>query len=202
MKMNVIKALVIGAIAVAGVTLAAMPAKAASFGSIVDKYGQIWIRMSGIIKLNDYARLKQRINNTPIVSFILDSPGGNVFEAQIFAQAMRSSRAFHAYVADYCECSSACFLIWAASKYRAASPTAHIGVHSISRFDGEETLFTMALTTNQARQLIMDHVSPAVIGRLVSTPPGTAAWLTAKDFEGMGVEIATSKGTFIPSCAE
>jgi hypothetical protein len=48
----------------------------------------------------------------------------------------------------------------------------------------------------------MDHVSPAVIGKIVSTPPGVVAWLTADDRESMNVEIVASKGALIPSFAQ
>jgi hypothetical protein len=100
-------------------------------------------------------------------------------------------------VADNHVCASACFTMWAAGKYRQASPLASIGVHSISNINGGETLSTMAHTTEQARELAMDHVSPAVIGKIVSTPPGVVAWLTADDRESMNVEIVASKGALI-----
>ena len=171
--------------------------------ALYDKHGKTWISISGDIELYDYRLFKHFIDTTllptaRIVGLTLDSAGGNVIEARIFAQVIRDKLLLQTYVADHRQCSSACFLIWAASKHRAASPTAHIGVHSISRFDGEETLVTKAYTTDQARELAMDHVSPTVIGKLTSTPPGHIAWLTVKDLGSMDVQIVTSNGASIP----
>ena len=49
------------ATAFVGVLLAAASARAASFSSIVDKYGKTWISISGPIELYDYRRFKQFI---------------------------------------------------------------------------------------------------------------------------------------------
>jgi ATP-dependent protease ClpP protease subunit len=189
-------------LAVAGVALDAMLARAASFSSIVDKYGNTWIGISGDIELNDHLRYDYFLNtlppNTGFVGFTLNSAGGNLIEARIFAQIARRPPNFATYVADHRECSSACFLIWAAAEYRLASPTASIGVHSISSIYGKETLATKAYTTDQARELAMDRVSPTVIGKLTSTPPGSIAWLTAKDLESMDIQIVASNGASIP----
>ena len=132
-----------------------------------------------------------------IVGFTLDSAGGNVMEARIFAQVIQGKPALQAYVADHRECSSACFLIWAAARYRQASPTASIGVHSISVY-GQEAFDTKAWTTDLARELAIENVSPAVIGKLVSTPPSEISWLTPADLKSMNVEIVPSNGALVP----
>jgi hypothetical protein len=103
------KALVIGAI---GVALATMPARAASFGSIVDKHGKTWISIRGDIELYDYRRFEYFIDTTllpaaRIIGLTLDSAGGNVTEAGIFAQVIRDKPGLQTYVADHRQCSSA-----------------------------------------------------------------------------------------------
>jgi len=190
--------------AVAGIVLAATPARAASFSSIIDKNGKTWVMVNGIIKPGDRIRLVDLLDSLSrarrFMGFILNSDGGNVVEASKIARGARSL-GVTTYVADNYECSSACFLIWAAGKYRLASPTASIGVHSISIY-GQETLDTKAHTIDQARELAMDHVSPAVIGKLTSTTPDGIAWLTAKDLDSMDVQIVASNGAPVPLSAQ
>jgi len=187
--------------------LAAMPANAAHFNSIVDKYGKTWISISGPIELYNYRRFKHFIDILPppvaIVGLTLNSTGGSLIEAQIFASIIRGlpGPGIQTYVAEHRECSSACFLIWAAARYRQASPKAYIGVHSISVY-GQETLDTNADTIDQARKLAMENVSPAVIGKLTSTTPDGVAWLTTKDLESMHVQIVGSNGAPLPLFAQ
>jgi hypothetical protein len=47
----------------------------------------------------------------------------------------------------------------------------------------------MAVTTAMARDLAWLGVPPAIIGKLVQTPPGRATWLTPSDLSSMGVTV-------------
>jgi hypothetical protein len=83
------------------------------------------------------------------------------------------------------ECSSACFLMFAAAPRRFTAPDALIGVHSASE-DGQETGTSMAITIAMARAAAELAVPAAIIGKLVETPPNRATWLTPVDLASMG----------------
>ena len=116
---------------------------------------------------------------------ILNSPGGNVSEAEVIAQAIRR-KGLPVSVLDGQMCASACFLLFAASLDRSAAPGALIGVHSVSLF-GEENLLTVGYTTMFAREASEFGVPPDVIGRLVTTQPADMAWLTQDELKEMKV---------------
>jgi hypothetical protein len=122
-----------------------------------------------------------------ITALALDSPGGNVLEAETMAEAIVGLHA-SIFVGEGGECSSACFLLFAAGSRRIVRPDALIGVHSVSE-NGEETMSSMAVTTAMARDLAGLGVPPAIIGKLVQTPPGRATWLTPSDLASMGATV-------------
>lgn len=122
-----------------------------------------------------------------ITALALDSPGGNIVEAETIAEAIVRLHV-STFVGDGSECSSACFLMFAAGSRRIVRPDALIGVHSASE-NGEETKDAMAVTTAIARDLGGLGVPPAIIGKLVQTPPGRASWLTPADLASMGVTV-------------
>lgn len=92
------------------------------------------------------------------------------------------------------ECSSACFLIFAAGSRLFVRPDALIGVHSVSE-NGEETVNSMARTTAMARDLHDLGVPETIIGKLVQTPPGRATWLTPADLASMRVTVLDAATT-------
>jgi hypothetical protein len=63
-----------------------------------------------------------------------------------------------------------------------------IGVHSASEA-GDETANSLALTTAIAREAAEFGVPPAIIGKLVQTPPKRTTWLTPADLASMGVTV-------------
>ena len=131
-----------------------------------------------------------------IIGFAVDSPGGNVVEASRLAGFVRKFD-WSVLVGKGSECASACFLIFAAAAHRFVAPDALIGVHSVSE-SGEETVGSMAFTTAMAREAASFDVPPAIIGKLVETPPERATWLTPSDLASMGVitlDTAESSGT-------
>ena len=89
------------------------------------------------------------------------------------------------------QCSSACFLLFAAAKHRLMAPDALLGVHSVSDA-GIEDLSTMGVTTLFAREAAAYGAPPSVIGKIVQTQPGRIAWLTPTDLNAMGVVVVDS----------
>ena len=116
---------------------------------------------------------------------ILNSPGGNVSEADDIALSIRR-KGLSVSVLDGQMCASACFLLFAASLERSAAPGAMIGVHSVSLF-GEENLATVGITTMFAREASGFGVPPDVIGKMVTTQPSDMAWLTDAELREMKV---------------
>src|ERR1700677_2426794 len=64
---------------------------------------------------------------------------------------------------------------------------AQIGVHGASSHDGEETVQSGAATVSMARVAKELGVPPAIIGRMVVTPPDQMVWLNSQDLQSMGV---------------
>lgn len=150
----------------------------------------VLILLRGPIISGDFHRFMEFLKTMPPadrIAFALDSPGGNVLEAEKLARVIKRLDAA-AFVGEESECSLACFLLFAAASRRIVRPEALIGVHSVSE-NGEETEASMAVTTAMARELGGLGVSPAIIGKLVQTRPGRATWLTPSDLASMGVTV-------------
>lgn len=146
----------------------------------------------GPIVQDDVERLTAfigRLSQTDrLTSLLVNSPGGNVSEAEKLARIITKYK-LSVFVPPGSQCSSACFLLFAAASGRFVAPDAVIGVHSASLGNGQETITSLALTTIIARDLAQEGVPAAIIGKLVTTPPGHATWLTASDFASMGVQF-------------
>jgi hypothetical protein len=149
----------------------------------------VLIMARGPIISGDFERLRLYASGLAptdhVLGLAVDSPGGSVLEAEKIAQAIYGAR-MEVVVPGGSECTSACFLLFAAAKRRIAWADALIGVHSVS-IGGEESTATMAATTLMARDAAGYDVPPAILGKMVSTPPGRTAWLTPADLALMGV---------------
>src|SRR6202023_964804 len=84
---------------------------------------------------------------------------------------------------------SACFLIFAAGEAKFANYTAEIGVHGASDQTGAETIQSGAATLSMARLAKDLGVPPAIIGRMVVTPPAEMVWLSPADLQSMGTTM-------------
>lgn len=134
---------------------------------------------------------------SPIIS--LNSPGGSVVEAEKIAEMIFSANQATAVVAGH-QCSSACFLIFAAGHPRQASPNAFIGVHSAS-YQQTENIGTAAITLVMARSLGKMGVPSDIIGKLVQTSPNQIYRLTVADLRAMQVGRSISTGVASPAIA-
>ena len=76
--------------------------------------------------------------------------------------------------------------------HKIVGPGAHIGVHRASTPAGVETKSTLDTSWHIAKALRAMGAQP-VIDKLMSTPPGHIAWLTADDLRGLrGVTVEGS----------
>ena len=147
----------------------------------------------GPIVPGDFDRLGAIIQALPqsdrTLSFIIDSPGGNIVEAEKIAAYIHKIEAA-VIIPSGSQCSSACFLLFAAAARRSMAPDALVGVHSVSE-GGQENLSTMGFTTLFARLATMYGVPPAIIGKMVQTEPRRMTWLSPSDLDPMGITILT-----------
>lgn len=166
--------------------------------------GGIIVQSVGEIIPGDMDRLREFLGNLPaadrIFGFALDSPGGNVEEAERFAAFIH---AFHATVGvtKGSQCLSACFLVFAAGANKVVASDALIGVHSASD-DGQETPQSMAVTTAMARDVAAFGVPPAIIGKMVQAALGRMEWLTHQDLASMGVRVLEPEPSPSPATVE
>ena len=174
-----------------GLLLAPAPASALQYRQLPLDPPYVGITATGPIVTGDFARLgafiKTLSQSEGTLSFFVDSPGGNVFEAVQIATFINKSAAVVA-IPSGSQCSSACFLLFAAAAHRFMAPDALIGVHSTS-LDGQENLASMGLTTAFARDAAAYGVPPAIIGKMVQTEPGRISWLTPSDLQPMRVAL-------------
>jgi hypothetical protein len=117
----------------------------------------------------------------------LNSPGGNHDDAVRMAEVVKRYK-ISTIVADGSKCASGCFTVFAAGHEKFAGYDTRLGVHRSSE-QGQETEFAFAGTFETARILSELGVPPAIVGKLVLTPPDGMAWLTPDDLRSMNVTI-------------
>ena len=169
--------------------IAAPEASALQYGTVESSPPLTSITATGPIVPGDFDRLDAFIAKLPKTEllFFIDSPGGNIFEAEKIATFINKSGATVTIPSDS-QCASACFLLFAAAAHRFMGPNALIGVHSASE-NGEENLTSMGITTALARDVAAYGVPDSIIGKLVQTEPGRMTWLTPTDLKPMGVAV-------------
>ena len=194
---------ILGVVAMSAV--ATLPVRAMEYSSVVVSGNVPALSLSGEILPGDTGRLLAFLARLPpggtVARLILDSPGGNLAEADKLASLIHQAGMPVMVLADG-ECASACFLLFAASPSRYASPSAQIGVHSGSLLYGDENLLTIDITTMMAREASEFGVPPDVIGRMVTTKPSEMAWLTSDERREMNVRVLPAGSSDIVGAPE
>jgi len=166
----------------------ASAANAAEFQPAGRRDATIAIRVSGLIALDDGARLRSILNmataNNVTVSHIeLNSGGGSVVGGADLAITVRRA-GIQTSVPANAVCASACFMVFAAGVKRSVEPGARVGVHSVVSPTGESSA-AKSVTVDMAR-LLGEFGTPAtVLGRLVTARPQDMAWLTEAEIQSM-----------------
>ena len=189
----------------AALALPAIPdAHALQYQRVPVDGSKVIILARGPIVTGDWARFFAFVGDMPptdrIVGIALDSPGGNVFEAERLAEMIHKTDT-SVLVNSGSTCASACFLLFAAAPRKFAFPDALIGVHSVSE-SGKDTFSAMAYTTALARDAAGYGVPEAIVGKIVQTPPGRMAWLTPDDLAALQVTVIeepTTQPTRLPA---
>jgi hypothetical protein len=163
-------------------------ARALEFQRVPLGGSSVSVALGGPIASGDFGRLQVFLGSLPeadrVMGFELDSAGGNIYEAQEIADLIDHSGAF-ARVRAGAKCSSACFLLFAASHKRLAEHGARIGVHRAS-VPGQSDEVTTALTQAMQRDAAAYGTPRAVLDKMAETPPEQMAWLTDADLAAMG----------------
>jgi hypothetical protein len=182
----------LAAVTCGALVIGAREAAALEFQRVPLQSPAVAIFARGIIMPGDADGLSAFIAGLPqsdrATSLLVNSPGGNVLEAQKLADVIAKDK-LSVFVPPSSQCSSACFPLFAAGAGRFAAPGAVIGLDTPHLPNGEETETSLALTTIMARDLAQDGVPDAILGKLVRTLPGHATYLTASDFHAMGVRF-------------
>jgi hypothetical protein len=134
---------------------------------------------TGAIVPGDFDRLGLFLESVPshvqVKAIFIDSGGGNLLEASKIAAFFGKTQPL-VIVPSGSQCSSACFLLFAAAGQRAVAPDGLIGVHSASD-NGQEDINSMAFTTAFARDAAAYGVPANIIGKMVQTEPDRVRWL-------------------------
>jgi hypothetical protein len=125
--------------------------------------------------------------NDRIAGIVVDSPGGGLVEAETLAGVIRRA-AFPVFVPPGGQCSSACFLLFAAAPDRFVAADAAIGIHRANE-DGKETLAARTATAAMLKDVLELGVPDPIVAKLAQTPPNQKSWLSPSDFAAMRVSI-------------
>lgn len=166
-----------------------------------------FIVATGIIGPGDALRLLQLLRGRPgdrPVVLMLDSEGGdNVVEADNLAIIVNSHVAA-VLVGPGATCTATCVLVLAAARERGAYSSSRIGVRSVG-FGRPGAAEDGHATMRFVREMARVGVPTSIIGRMVTTPPNSMAWLTAAELRSMGVHIladsAEGSGSALPTAA-
>jgi hypothetical protein len=122
-----------------------------------------------------------------VAGMVVDSPGGGLIEAETLAGVIRRA-AFPVFVPPGGQCSSACFLLFAAAPNRFVAADAAIGVHRANE-NGKETLAAKTATAAMVKDVLELGVPDRIVAKLAQTPPNQKSWLSPSDFAAMRVSV-------------
>jgi hypothetical protein len=189
----IVVGLTVGQFAFAGSTVRA--AFAADIRVVkLDPDGLATIRITGEIERGDADRylsiwkmLRERYSHPAIAVVSLNSLGGVALEAATLAGYIRATAA-STMVTARSTCASACVLMLLAGRAKIVISGTRVGVHSAVS-DAGETIGARAFTTDLARAYADFGLASDVIGRVVTTTPGSVYWLTEDDLRRSGVGV-------------
>ena len=112
----------VASVAAAFLLMSTLESHALQFERMSIDNSSVAILARGSIIQGDFERLGSFLGNLPksdrIIGLFLDSPGGNVFEAEKLAKGIAAAKLSVAVAGDS-KCASACFLLFAAASARA-----------------------------------------------------------------------------------
>ncbi|MBX9825884.1 MAG: hypothetical protein K2Y27_12920 [Xanthobacteraceae bacterium] len=166
---------------------------AATITKVDSKDGKTRINLDGDIVVGDADKIREIIKSSNdagrlVTTIRLNSAGGSLLESVRIAGILRYAKTATA-VLDGAKCASACFIIFAAGSEKYAHYSAQLGVHGASEAGGRETVQSNAATISMAKVTKELGVPPAIIGKMVVTPPTQMVWLSVDELRSMGTSM-------------
>lgn len=132
-----------------------------------------------------------------VLAYLLNSPGGSVFQAGLIAHDMHKN-ATPIFILSGSQCASAYFLLLAAARVKMISPDAAIGIHSARTPGLGEDRAALAATAEMAKQAAAYGIPDAIIGKLVRPPPDELSVFTPSEIRTIpGATIAQSRNFLV-----
>jgi hypothetical protein len=166
---------------------------AATITKADSKDGKTRINLDGDIAVGDADKIREIIKSSNdagrlVATIRLNSAGGNLLESVRIAAILRYAKTATA-VLGGATCASACFVVFAAGNEKYAHYSAQLGVHGASDASGRETVQSNAATISMAKVTKELGVPPAIIGKMVVTPPTQMVWLSVDELRSMGTSM-------------
>ena len=136
------------------------------------------LRLRGTIELGVTRRAESLLRQTPAIArIVLDSAGGNVYEARGLARLMREN-ALASHVDD--RCASACAIAFIGGSPRSISGAGRLGFHQYRLEDGRGSLNSDPREAQRRDQAMFRRagVATSFVERLFSVPPDDMWWPT------------------------
>ena len=141
------------------------------------------LRLRGDIRLGDFSQLKSQFRGKEaIIGFDLSSEGGILEEGVRIADFTRRKK-LTVFITG--ECNSVCAEIFFAAAKRYFGPGSKVGVHSVSNDRDIEDAESKLLTIKRARLWAERGIPNSAIGKMVTTRPGTIAYLDRADLSAL-----------------
>jgi hypothetical protein len=147
----------------------------------------VWVRFEGDISSGLADQLVARLGKERAVGLIINSPGGNVYEARKVGRYLRANRLS---VAVDKVCASACIDVLAGGVSRFITQGARIGLHQSSAVGNVGSHATgQAYVAGSAQYLREMGVDPEVALAAASVPPNKMYWISTS--EAIKTRLAT-----------
>lgn len=152
----------------------------------------VWVRYEGEISTGLASELAAHLREERAVGLIINSPGGNVYEARKLGRYLRANELN---VAVDKVCASACIDILAGGVSRYITPRARIGIHQSSAPGSVGSHNTgQSYVAGSALYLREMGVDPEVALAAASVPPNQMYWFSASEAIKTGLATNLIRG--------
>jgi len=178
----------------------------------ITKNEQNHIVLEGKVERGDYAKLSLYLRNKytslPFVlnKIILNSPGGDVAEALLISNLIKTASGFTK-VPEGGVCFSACFIIWSGGVMREVEKDAKLGVHRMTLSNENASVLKaekiIKPLSNAVESYLLDVGIPRVIvDKMNETPPSDLFLMDLKWLMRNNLDYATNFSPYFIDVAE
>jgi hypothetical protein len=163
-----------------------------STGAEAARAGGVWVRYEGEITTGLATELAVHLRKERAVGLIINSPGGNVYEARKLGRYLRANELN---VAVDKVCTSACIDILAGGVSRYITPRARIGIHQSSAPGSVGSHNTgQSYVASSALYLREMGIDPEVALAAASVPPSKMYWFSTSEAIKTGLATNLIRG--------